>query len=409
MLIALHRALLHSVQSERDPLVLAATLRALGTLLLGAPYHRLPPQLLPLCVQALLGCLANATPAPPAGPAGLVPEQLPVVSACLSCLAAAFSSKAAGASLVQELTPAGGSSDTGGEQQQLLQLLFSYAACQHVALQLEAMMALRGVAQQHAAQLDAHWERLLAIARVGAGLNTGPQPPRPQGGEECARTCCTCHVACTSNADLHLCVTSAAELLLLVLVVVRNRSGCSSCLLLSQLMARCRRRLRSRACGLLETTWKPVQQQRPNWMRPPRSLWPLKQTNGSRWRRRCCSLPPGMPARCCGQRLRPSLERPRLLSLPACQQRCSSSCWLGAAARLRQTTPRLCGQPQQRLLERWRVHQRSARCRKVGRRRVPNGLPVGSMQACFLQAACWAVTPVPSFQLLQALTSSWLR
>ncbi len=224
MLIALHRALLHSVQSERDPLVLAATLRALGTLLLGAPYHRLPLQLLPLCVQALLGCLAKTTPAPPAGPAGLVPEQLPIVSACLSCMAAAFSSKAAGASLI-ELTPAGGSSEAGGEQQQLLlQLLFSYAACQHVALQLEAMMALRGVAQQHAAQLDAHWARLLAIARAGAALHTGPQPPRSQGGEDAPGRCCTCHVAFTSNAELHLCVTSAAELVLLVLVVVRNRS-----------------------------------------------------------------------------------------------------------------------------------------------------------------------------------------
>ena len=46
MVVALHRALLHSIQHEPDPLVLAATLRALGTLLLGAPYHRLPPQLL---------------------------------------------------------------------------------------------------------------------------------------------------------------------------------------------------------------------------------------------------------------------------------------------------------------------------------------------------------------------------
>lgn len=180
MLVALHRALLHSVQSEHDPLVLSATLRALGTLLLGAPYHRLPPQLLPLCVQALLGCLAKASPPQPAGVA--------VVSACLSCLAAAFSSKAAGASLLQNLGPAaGGTSGSGGQQDQLLQLLFSYAGCQHAALQLEAVMALRGVAQQQVALLDDHWEQVLAIAKAGAALPACPQPSHPQGGEECCR------------------------------------------------------------------------------------------------------------------------------------------------------------------------------------------------------------------------------
>ena len=165
MVVALHRALLHSIQHEPDPLVLAATLRALGTLLLGAPYHRLPPQLLPLCVQALQACLAKATPAAGVGSQG--PEQLPVASSCLSCLAAAFSSKASAAALVQ-----------------LLRLLFEYASSQQPALQLEAVMALRGVAQQHAALLQGCWERLLAIGRVGAALRAPlvPQSPRGQTG-----------------------------------------------------------------------------------------------------------------------------------------------------------------------------------------------------------------------------------
>lgn len=211
-LVALHRALLHSVQSERDALVLAAALRALGTLLLGAPYHRLPPQLLPLCVQALLGCLAKATPPPPAGVAGLSPEQLPVVSACLSCLAAAFSSKAAGAALAEQLLLASSGSGSGGisgsgsgageQQQQLLQLLFSYAACQQAALQLEAVLALRGVAQQHAALLQHHWERLLAIGRAGAALPAPavPQSPRAQGGTRRTRTAWAMAAAqCSSN------------------------------------------------------------------------------------------------------------------------------------------------------------------------------------------------------------------
>ena len=197
MVVALHRALLHSIQHEPDPLVLAATLRALGTLLLGAPYHRLPPQLLPLCVQALQACLAKATPAAGVGSQG--PEQLPVASSCLSCLAAAFSSKASAAALVQLLLPAdrgrlsssggdgsgeGDSSGNGHQPQQLLRLLFEYASSQQPALQLEAVMALRGVAQQHAALLQGCWERLLAIGRVGAALRAPlvPQSPRGQTG-----------------------------------------------------------------------------------------------------------------------------------------------------------------------------------------------------------------------------------
>lgn len=244
MLVALHRALLHSVQSECDPLVLSAALRALGTLLLGAPYHRLPPQLLPLCVQALLGCLAKATPPQPAGVAALAPEQLPVASACLSCLAAAFSSKATGASLVQVLDPgACGTSGSGGQQDQLLHLLFSYAACQHAALQLEAVMALRGVAQQHAALLDEHWERLLAIARAGAKLPTAPQPSRPQGGEECSRLPCRSCLVC------ELCLHRGQPYVSLYLTL---RNLCWPPVL--QLMARCLKKWRSRACGWLVTT-----------------------------------------------------------------------------------------------------------------------------------------------------------
>lgn len=206
MLVSLHQAVLHSVEREQDTLVLAATLRVLGTLLLGAPYHRLPPQLLPLCVRVLTGCLARATP--PAGAPALLQEQLPVVSACLACLAATFSSKDAAAALAEQLvSPAGStcggtnssaeaaanSTGTGSavpleqqqQQQALLPLLFDYAACQHPPLQLEALMALRGVAQQHAALLAGCWGRLLALGRSAAALPVPsvPQSPRSQHGE----------------------------------------------------------------------------------------------------------------------------------------------------------------------------------------------------------------------------------
>lgn len=209
MLVALHRALLHSIQHEPDPLVLASTLRALGTLLLGAPYHRLPPQLLPLCVRALLGCLARATPA--GGAASPPAEQLPVASACMACLAAAFTCKASVPALVEQIldsggtpapgtalpTPAAGTSIEQQQQpgtaptqsQQLLHLLFSYASCQHAALQLEALMALRGVAQRHAALLSSCWQQLLALGRAGAALpvTAVPQSPRAQQGGRTGR------------------------------------------------------------------------------------------------------------------------------------------------------------------------------------------------------------------------------
>lgn len=213
-LVSLHQALLHSMEHERDALVLAATLRALGTLLLGAPYHRLPPQLLPLCVRALAGCLVRVTPS--AGAAALPHEQLPVASACLSCLAAAFSCKGAAAALAGQLhgldesvhvdaesraeAAARGSRSSSTErppqeqqrpqqqqrqQQPLLQLLFDYAACQHPALQLEALMALRGVAQQHTMLLAGCWGRLLALGRAGPALQVPsvPQSPRLLQGE----------------------------------------------------------------------------------------------------------------------------------------------------------------------------------------------------------------------------------
>lgn len=51
MAAVLHAALLQSLRAEGDAAVVLGTLRALGTLLLAAPYHRLAPGLLLRCVQ----------------------------------------------------------------------------------------------------------------------------------------------------------------------------------------------------------------------------------------------------------------------------------------------------------------------------------------------------------------------
>lgn len=50
-----HHALLQSLESETDLAVMAGSLRALGMLILGSPYDRLPPELLPLCMQVRQG------------------------------------------------------------------------------------------------------------------------------------------------------------------------------------------------------------------------------------------------------------------------------------------------------------------------------------------------------------------
>lgn len=50
----LHAVLLRALRGEADSAVQLSVLRALCTLLLAAPYHRLPHDLLPSCVE--VGC-----------------------------------------------------------------------------------------------------------------------------------------------------------------------------------------------------------------------------------------------------------------------------------------------------------------------------------------------------------------
>ena len=54
LVIALHNGLLHAISNESQTAALVNMLRALQTLMLSAAYSRLPPDLLPRCIEASL-------------------------------------------------------------------------------------------------------------------------------------------------------------------------------------------------------------------------------------------------------------------------------------------------------------------------------------------------------------------
>ena len=49
--VALHAGLLQALAAEEDPGARVALLRALGALVCAAPFHRLPPELLPQVIE----------------------------------------------------------------------------------------------------------------------------------------------------------------------------------------------------------------------------------------------------------------------------------------------------------------------------------------------------------------------
>jgi hypothetical protein len=180
--VATQLALLRCAAQERDPAVLAAALRALGTLLVGAPHGRLPPELLPRSVDALAGCLRQAGAALPAGEAAF-PEQLTVLSGCLSCLAAALGAKPPSAALGGHLSAAGGGGGGGGA---LVEALLGHARRGGPGVRLEAVLALRGAAQQYPSLLEGRWEAVLELGAAGAALAVPGGPPSPGGGPPAA-------------------------------------------------------------------------------------------------------------------------------------------------------------------------------------------------------------------------------
>ncbi|GAB4815069.1 hypothetical protein N2152v2_002115 [Parachlorella kessleri] len=233
MAVALHTSLLHVLHAESDPAVVLCALRALGMLLLGAPYHRLPPALLPRCVQSFQASLEKAAlPGSPRSPARLaspLPQDVATLAAaCLSCLAAALGTRQPSPALASYLqghgsststngrassssSPSGGSHTRGlnataigaesaspvaagiavaqrqaltGTGQALVQLLFSFAACGTAGVELEAVMALRGLAQQYCGALEGQWDRVARVAEEGAGVAVQMVPPSPRSQQD---------------------------------------------------------------------------------------------------------------------------------------------------------------------------------------------------------------------------------
>lgn len=288
MATALHAALLQSLAAEGDPGVLLCALRALGMLLLAAPYHRLPQQLLPRCVQVRWGSpyvadwelaavsflphgilyrvhrawptrstlfrimypgMGGAAPHKPHLPCTplhlqglqttlqqavargsshsprssprlstpLPPECAPLAAACLSCLAAAFGTKQPIPALAEYLgagarPSSSGSSSVDGSSSgrgrdsgtatgapgpatavassavsggpALVRLLFGCASCGSPAVELEAVLALRGLAQQYSPALEGQWDAVLRVAQAGVAVAAQmvPQSPRSQQG-----------------------------------------------------------------------------------------------------------------------------------------------------------------------------------------------------------------------------------
>jgi len=128
-------------------------------------------------LQGVQACLAQLDPEV------LGPGQASVASAGLSCLAAAFAAKPPCALLAERLL--------GSEARRLPALLLAFAAGGGASrpIQLEAALALRGLAQQYHGALLGCWDAVLRLAQGAAGAGGAPrgagsptQSPRAQSG-----------------------------------------------------------------------------------------------------------------------------------------------------------------------------------------------------------------------------------
>ena len=166
-MVGTHHALLRCLASEQDSSVLTAALRALGTVLVGSPYPRLPAELLKNCVAGVNAVVERSQQAEHDVVVSSA-HWIPVLSAGVSCLAAALGVKPASEAVAEFLK-------NGGQGREMLQNSISCAAAHSSpGVQLEAIMVLRGLLQQYypSASVQDFWTALLdlAVGQMAAAL-----------------------------------------------------------------------------------------------------------------------------------------------------------------------------------------------------------------------------------------------
>lgn len=192
-IVGTHNALIYALLHEEELGIVASELRALGTLLVGTPYARLPEDVLVRCVDAAWKTLRRLSSCPEPAYSRLdsaleivnlsrwehctVGTPLSIMTAGLDCLAAAFGVKPSSLSLKRFLDSDRQSESTTKEEdcdfkqnerlafrcQELVLDLLECASLHSFAVQLEAIMALRGLVQQYVSGLEAKWEDVLAL------------------------------------------------------------------------------------------------------------------------------------------------------------------------------------------------------------------------------------------------------
>lgn len=162
--IALHDGLLHAISNEAHTAASVNMLKALETLMLSAAYSRLPPDLLPRCIEVLTRRLITA----PQKLVATSADTQAVQAAACACLAAAFGTKVAlpsvanllCAPLPQAADMAAAVAAVPARQHALITTLLELTCSESAVLRCAALSALHGVAKNYIPALASHWDSI---------------------------------------------------------------------------------------------------------------------------------------------------------------------------------------------------------------------------------------------------------
>ncbi|KAL3153661.1 hypothetical protein ABBQ32_013262 [Trebouxia sp. C0010 RCD-2024] len=203
--IALHDGLLHAISNEAHTVASVNILRALETLMLSAAYTRLPPDLLPRCIEAASGKLSphgsytcgvqvltrRLITAPQKLVAISANTQASQTAAC-ACLAAAFGTKGGLPSVANLLcAPLPQAADMAAaaavaapaRQHALINTLLELSCSESAVLRCAALSALHGVAKNYIAALASLWDSINHAVQLNVTtmrpLSSGSAPASP--------------------------------------------------------------------------------------------------------------------------------------------------------------------------------------------------------------------------------------